>query len=191
MNKTKPTEELHKEKEEYKKYLIKKLIRAGLIKKQPVRLKQGEETQTYYDFKTIYGHPDLLNELADMLAEHIHQYTTCIAGAGYGGIPLATIIATKYNYNLTLIREKQKKQGLPGIFVGHQPNHNDYIAIVDDVCTSGKSIDDAVKKIEQTNAIITGTYVLLNRGSEDAINALFKPIDFTLCLHTIVEDKNK
>jgi orotate phosphoribosyltransferase len=89
-------------------------------------------------------------------------------GTAYKGIPIvvATSIALKNQYNLDIPysfnRKEEKKYGEKGCFVGVNIK-NRKIIILDDVITSGMSINHAIKIVEKEKAEISSIFVLLDR----------------------------
>lgn len=141
------------------------LKQLGIICREPVNLKNAGASDFYVDVKKAYGYPDVLNQIADALWEKIDKDVTCIATAGYGGLSPATVIASKHNVHLTLVRDKPKKHGKWGWIDGYVPNEQDRVAIVDDVFTTGESLREIIRVLQQlTKVKIVGCYVVCKRG---------------------------
>jgi len=79
------------------------------------------ETDIYFDLKEAYGKPEILNFIADSVYEKIDKETTCVAGKGFLGIPLAIAISSRHNLNLVLIRDKPKIYGTEKFIEGYIP----------------------------------------------------------------------
>ena len=115
----------------------------------PIKLKHGDISKFYVDVKKAYGSQEALNLLADCMYEIIDKRATCVAGEGYGGVPLATAIASRHGLKLTLVRDKPKQHGRISRLDGYIPVKGvDKVIIVDDVCTTGGSL-------KRVNEIIT------------------------------------
>ena len=66
-----------------------------------------------------------------------------ICGIPYGGLPIASYISTTYNKPMILLRDKTKDYGLQNRIEGNY-SIDDKCVIIDDVITSGKSIQEAI-----------------------------------------------
>ncbi|QCI19068.1 orotate phosphoribosyltransferase [Buchnera aphidicola] len=96
-------------------------------------------------------------------------------GPAYKGIPIvvSTSIALKNQYNLDIPysfnRKEEKKYGEGGQLIGGDIK-NKKIIILDDVITSGISINHSVKIIEKENSKISSIFVLLDRKEKKETN---------------------
>lgn len=89
-------------------------------------------------------------------------------GAAYKGIPIviATSIALKEQHNLDIPysfnRKEQKKHGEKGYLIGNEIRKK-RIIILDDVITSGISINQSIQIIKKEEGEISSIFVLLDR----------------------------
>lgn len=96
-------------------------------------------------------------------------------GPAYKGIPIvvSTSIALKNQYNLNIPysfnRKEEKKYGEKGQLIGENIK-NKKIIILDDVVTSGTSINNSINIIEKENSKISSIFVLLDRKEKTANN---------------------
>jgi len=96
-------------------------------------------------------------------------------GPSYKGIPIvvSTSIALKNQYNLNISyafnRKEEKKYGEQGQLIGGDIK-NKKIIILDDVITSGMSINHSIKIIEKENSKISSIFVLLDRKEKQESN---------------------
>lgn len=92
-------------------------------------------------------------------------------GTAYKGIPIvvATSIALKNQYNLNVPysfdRKEKKQHGEKGYLVGNEIRQKKII-ILDDVITSGISINRAVKIIKQEQGEISSIFILFDRKEQ-------------------------
>ena len=143
------------------------------IHRQSVMLKSGTRSDFYVDIKAAFGSPELLTLFARELAKRISKRATCIAGAGYGGLPLATAVAVKTNLPLVMVREQIKEHGTRQWLDGYVPGSRDRVAIIDDVYTSGRSLSHTEKVLVRTKAKIEGRYVVVNRSGREKSDVVF------------------
>lgn len=144
-----------------------KLRDHNVIIYEPVTLRGGEASHYYADIKKAYGDPELLAELAHATAENLDGQTTCLAAAGYGGLPLGAVVSQISGLPLAMVRDVEKNHGKQGLIEGHVPNAEDVVSVLDDVFTSGSSLSHTISTLEATGARIAGCHVILARGRAD------------------------
>jgi orotate phosphoribosyltransferase len=121
-----------------------------------VKLKHVPISDYYIDLKKMYGFPEVLEMLTEELWKIMNKNATCIAAQGYGGTPVASIIAKDYKLHLILVRDEPKQHGPKKgeMLDGYIPTEKDTVNVYDDVLTTGKSLDEIRKSIEPTGAKI-------------------------------------
>ncbi|MBI2582214.1 hypothetical protein HYV87_03775 [Candidatus Woesearchaeota archaeon] len=145
--------------------LIARLKGLQVVHHGEVQLSHGGISNLYFDFKQkAYGDAEAFYLINKYLGQQIPNRVNCIAGGGYGGIPLATGLSLMFWRNQTLVRDQPKEHGIKRIFEGYTPQEADKVAIVDDVFTTGRSLQKVVDLIVPTGAEIIGCYVILKRG---------------------------
>ena len=144
--------------------LIEELRQLDLIYKEEVELKHAGKSEFYVDIKKAYGYPDVTKLIYENIWEQIDKNTTCIAGEGYGGIPLAIDLSSRYNLKRSLIRKEEKKHGKISFFDGYVPTPEDRVSIVDDVFTTGGSLRKIIETLKPTGAKILGCHVVVKIG---------------------------
>ncbi len=149
---------------------IKKLtgmLRAvGVVRYEQVALKHAGNSAMYIDIKKAYGYPNVLVLLCKLMREKMDKRVDCIAAGGYGGLPLAGALAEKYNLKLTMVREKPKTHGRNVWIDGYIPKAGDKVWIVDDVFTTGESINQIVKILKSVKANVVGCSVVVVRTNK-------------------------
>ncbi|MBI4147578.1 orotate phosphoribosyltransferase [Candidatus Woesearchaeota archaeon] len=146
------------------KDLIARLKYLQIVHHGEVELSHGGASHYYIDLKKAYGNAEAFYLLAKRIGEKIPNKVSCIAGGGYGGLPLAAAVSTLYLRDLSLVRDEPKDHGIKRIIEGHVPTKEDKVAIVDDVFTTGKSLQKIIDIITPTRAEIVGCYVLVKRA---------------------------
>lgn len=144
--------------------LILRLKQLQIVQQGPVELKNAGASQYYIDIKKAYGDAEAFRLLVKNMGIIIPNQTTCIAGAGYGGLPLAAALSVMFDRNLVLVRDTPKDYGIIKPIDGYNPTAEDKIAIVDDVFTTGGSLRKIIQTLEPTGADILGCYVVVKRG---------------------------
>ena len=123
--------------------MIEELIKADCIKIGYFKLKNGQTSKYYYDMKNLISHPHLLKKIGDAIYEKIGSEFDLICGIPYGGLPIATYISTKYGKPMIMLRNQEKDYGTQKRIEGTYSSTNRCV-IIDDVITSGGSLQEAV-----------------------------------------------
>jgi orotate phosphoribosyltransferase len=147
-----------------KQELLTKIKKAEIVKSGQFKLRSGITSNLYLDVRKLFGDPNLLFAISDTIRKILPDDTTCIAGSGYGGLPLATAVALASKVRLAAVRNETKGHGIKKSIEGHLPNKNDKIVIVDDLFTTGSSILSTVKELKKTGAKIIGAVVVIKRA---------------------------
>lgn len=150
-----------------KNELLKQLCDAGIIHRERVTLRSGEVSDFYCDIKKAYGDPALLNALADALGQMLPPGTTCVAGSGYGGLPLAAVIASRHKLAFVGVRASEKSYGKAGAITGCVPQPHDEVVIIDDVLTSGSSIKETYGALQQEHISARCALVVVARAEPE------------------------
>ena len=159
--------------ESYKKGFIEFMVDCGVLKFGEFTLKSGRKSPFFMN-AGLYVTGSQLEKLGEYYAKAIHDnYGTdfdVLFGPAYKGIPIgvATAIAFHKLYGKEIRycsnRKEIKDHGDAGILLGSPIKDGDKIVIIEDVTTSGKSIEETFPIImEQGNVEILGLMVSLNR----------------------------
>lgn len=159
--------------EQYKQEFIEFMVDSGVLKFGDFTLKSGRKSPFFMNAGG-YVTGAQLRRLGQYYAKAIHENYgedfDVLFGPAYKGIPLsvATTIAFSELYGKEIRycsnRKEIKDHGDTGILLGSRINDGDRIVIIEDVTTSGKSIEETFPVIQaQADAKITGLMVSLNR----------------------------
>lgn len=148
-----------------KSILIEKLKSIGVIQQANLTLRSGETSNVYCDIKKAYGCPDTMQLITKLVGETMPAGTTCVAGSGHGGIPLAAVVSFYFGKKFSAIRGAVKNHGLPKLIDGYVPDQSDRVCIVDDVLTSGTSITETYGVLRGMGITRIFAVVLVRRGS--------------------------
>ena len=165
-----------KKKEQYtymKNEIIKELFKTNCIKLGHFTLKSGEVSKYYYDMKNIISNPSLLKQIGDELYNLLDDFDI-ICGIPYGALPIATYISTQYNKPLIYIRDKQKEYGTQKMIEGEYKKQ-DRCVIIDDVITSGRSLEEEIEKLKDKVTIVD-VAVIMNRQQNPQCSMKFKSL---------------
>ena len=159
--------------EQYKKEFIEFMIDCNVLKFGDFVTKSGRKTPFFVN-TGFYRTGSQLKRLGEYYAQAIHDHFgfdfDVLFGPAYNGIPLsvaATIaISEKYDKDIRYCsnRKEVKDHGDTGILLGSKIKDGDRVMIIEDVTTSGKSMEETVPKVRgAANVEIVGLMVSLNR----------------------------
>lgn len=148
------------------KGLERQLKDGGFIRQGDFVLKSGRRSPVYCDIKGAMGNPTLFARMVRALSKEMDVHVTCIAGAGYGGLPLAAAVAKHMKLPLVMVREQSKDHGTGRMVEGYHPGPNDRVGIVDDVYTHGTGMAHIEHVLRKRNTPVTGRVVVVDRSDE-------------------------
>ena len=171
--------------EQYKEEFIEFMVESNVLKFGDFTLKSGRKSPFFMN-AGAYVTGSQLRRLGQYYAKAIHDHYgddfDVLFGPAYKGIPLsvATTIAFSELYGKEIRycsnRKEIKDHGDTGILLGSKIKDGDRIVIIEDVTTSGKSIEETFPIIQAQGKLeILGLMVSLNRmerGKGDKMTAL-------------------
>lgn len=153
-----------------------------MVRRQNVQLRSGVQSDVYFDIKASFGRPDLLAAYGQGLADLLSADVTAVAGLGAGGHALATAVSLQAQLPLVIVRGQPRSHGLARQIEGYQPGSDDQVAVVDDVLTTGSSLERTVAILMTlTPARVTDFAVVVRRPPPDYlpyVKALLRAADF-------------
>ena len=171
--------------EQYKEEFIEFMVESNVLKFGDFTLKSGRKSPFFMN-AGAYVTGSQLRRLGQYYAKAINDHYgddfDVLFGPAYKGIPLsvATTIAFSELYGKEIRycsnRKEIKDHGDTGILLGSKIKDGDRIVIIEDVTTSGKSIEETFPIIQAQGKVeILGLMVSLNRmerGKGDKMTAL-------------------
>ena len=162
---------------EYKQEFIEFMLTSDVLKFGDFTLKSGRKSPFFMN-AGAYVTGEQLKKLGEFYAKAI-VYTygldfDVLFGPAYKGIPLAVVTAialhTLYGKEVRYCsdRKEAKDHGADkGKFLGTKLKDGDRVVMIEDVTTSGKSMEETVPKVrEAANVDIVGLMVSLNRNEK-------------------------
>ena len=159
--------------EQYKQEFIEFMVESDVLKFGDFTLKSGRKSPFFVN-AGAYVTGSQLKRLGEYYAKAIHDNYgddfDVLFGPAYKGIPLsvATTIAFSELYGKEIRycsnRKEVKDHGDTGILLGSKIKDGDKVVIIEDVTTSGKSIEETFPIVKaQGDVEIIGLMVSLNR----------------------------
>ena len=180
--------------EQYKKEFIEFMIDCQVLKFGDFVTKSGRKTPFFVN-TGYYRTGSQLKKLGEYYAKAIHESFgsdfDVLFGPAYKGIPLSvtTAIALSEEFDTDVRycsnRKEVKDHGDVGILLGGPINDGDRVMMIEDVTTSGKSMEETVPKVRgAANVEIVGLMVSLNRmevglsGTKSALDEIKEKYGF-------------
>lgn len=159
--------------EQYKREFIEFMVESKVLKFGEFTLKSGRKSPFFMN-AGAYVTGTQLRKLGEYYAKAIHDNYgldfDVLFGPAYKGIPLtvATTMAISELYGKDIRycsnRKEVKDHGDTGILLGSRLQDGDRVVIIEDVTTSGKSIEETFPVLkEQADVEVKGLIVSLNR----------------------------
>ncbi len=210
--------------EDYKREFIEIMVESQVLKFGQFTLKSGRKSPFFMN-AGAYVTGSQLRRLGQYYARAIHDHYgedfDVLFGPAYKGIPLSVAATMAFSelYGRDIRycsnRKEEKDHGDAGILLGSPIKDGDRVVIIEDVTTSGKSIEETLPILKaQGDVEIVGLMVSLNRmergkGDKSALeeiqelygfkaNAIVTMADVVECLYNreclgqvVIDDKLK
>ena len=159
--------------EQYKQEFISFMAECGVLKFGEFTLKSGRKSPFFMN-AGLYITCSQLFKLGKYYAQAIHEHYgdgfDVLFGPAYKGIPLSVAAAIAYSelygkeVRYCSNRKEAKDHGEKGILLGSSLKDGDRVVIIEDVTTSGKSIEETFPIMKaQADVEIIGLIVSLDR----------------------------
>ncbi|MDD6157255.1 MAG: orotate phosphoribosyltransferase [Lachnospiraceae bacterium] len=172
--------------EQYKQEFIEFMVESDVLKFGDFTLKSGRKSPFFMN-AGAYVTGSQLKKLGEYYAKAIHDNYgddfDVLFGPAYKGIPISVVTAIAYSelYGKEIRycsdRKEEKDHGADkGSFLGSKLQDGDRVVMIEDVTTSGKSMEETVPKVRgAADVTIVGLMVSLNRmevGQGGEVSAL-------------------
>ena len=160
--------------EAYKKEFVDFMVESDVLKFGEFTLKSGRKSPFFMN-AGAYVTGSQLKRLGEYYAKAIHDTYgddfDVLFGPAYKGIPISVVTAIAYSelYGKEIRycsdRKEEKDHGADkGSFLGSKLKDGDRVVMIEDVTTSGKSMEETVPKVRSAADVeIVGLMVSLNR----------------------------
>lgn len=143
--------------------MIVELARRGFIKFGNFKLSSGLESPFYVDLRGVLGEPDLLRWVISQYISILARVEfDVVAGVAMGSIPYGSILGYLLGKPIAYARPEAKGHGL-GRQVEGADVANKKVVVVDDVLTTGSSIEGAINAIKNAGGFVVSAVVFLDR----------------------------
>lgn len=190
--------------ESYKEEFIRFMVESNVLKFGDFTLKSGRKSPFFMN-AGAYVTGSQLRRLGQYYAQAIHAHYgdafDVLFGPAYKGIPLSVATAMAYSelygkeIRYSSNRKEVKDHGDTGILLGSSIQDGDRVVIIEDVTTSGKSIEETYPILQAQGKVeIVGLMVSLDR-MERGIHSTASALDeiqekYGFCANAIVTMKD-
>ncbi|KAL6049893.1 Uridine 5'-monophosphate synthase [Balamuthia mandrillaris] len=156
--------------------VVLKLHEHGAIKLGQFKLKSGVTSPIYVDLRVVPSYPATMQLLVEVMwdkfiKEVSSEQAELVCGVPYGALPLASCVALKYGVPMIVCRKEMKakdygtKNEVEGVYSQGQA-----AVVMEDVMTSGGSIQQTVEGLRRNGLKVEHAVVFLDREQGGAKN---------------------
>jgi orotate phosphoribosyltransferase len=138
---------------------------------EPVRLASGEMSRDFVDAKLAVDDPEDLETVGAAMAAAAHDRGIefdAVGGLVLGAVPFTFAVALAARCRWFLIRKEPKGRGTNRWAEGARIGPDTRVMLVDDVITTGGSIELAYERVQMAGAEVVFATALVDRGDRAA-----------------------
>ena len=155
--------------------------KSGAVLKGHFLLTSGLHSPIYWEKFQVLQYPEYTQQLCGMIAKHFRdQNIQVVAGPTTGGVILAYDVARQLNVR-GIFAEKIEGSTGRTFRRGFTIAPGERVLLVDDILTTGGSIQETIAPIKQTGGLLVGIGVLVDRAA--------KALDFGVPLFSCVRSE--
>ena len=150
-------------------------IKNKIIQLKEILCSSGVKSPYYCDFRMMLNFNDKLNEIVELMKSVVEEEWNNVSfesgentelnrvgSVPLGAVPFATLLGQSMNKPSLMVRKEAKKYGKKNIIEG-QMKVDDNVVMVEDVITTGGSVIEAVKKVENRGGNVKMIVCILDR----------------------------
>ena len=175
------------------------LHKNGIIKFGDFTLASGKKSSYYVDLRLVPSYPIEFRKMVKYLEQRISEEVgldnfDSIVSVPTGGLVIASALAIETVKPLIYVRSKPKDYGTSKSVEG-KIHDGMKVVMIDDVATTGGSVVNALKSLNEVNIKVNDAYVIVNRmeGADKAMEELgvkmHSVIDILQITEALVEQK--
>ena len=154
---------------------------SGAVLKGHFLLTSGLHSPIYWEKFQVLQYPEYTQQLCGMIAQHFHDKNVqVVAGPTTGGVILAYDVARQLNVR-GIFAEKTEGSNSRTFRRGFTISPGERVLLVDDILTTGGSIQETIAPIKQAGGLLVGIGVLVDRSA--------KALDFGVPLFSCVRSE--
>jgi orotate phosphoribosyltransferase len=143
------------------------LYKNNIIKFGNFTLSSGKNSSYYIDLRLVPSYPQQFRKMIKNLQDLIDKKTglenfDALVSVPTGGLVIASALAIETIKPLIYVRNKSKDYGTSKLIEGKlSPNMK--LVMIDDVATTGNSVLNGIKQLQEAGSMISESYVIVNR----------------------------
>jgi orotate phosphoribosyltransferase len=143
------------------------LYKNNIIKFGNFTLSSGKNSSYYIDLRLVPSYPQQFRKMVKNLQDLIDKKTglenfDALVSVPTGGLVIASALAIETVKPLIYVRNKSKDYGTSKLIEGKlSPNMK--LVMIDDVATTGNSVLNGIKQLQEAGSMILESYVIVNR----------------------------
>jgi len=149
------------------------IARLGMFRVGRFRLSSGLESPYYIDLRKLYSYPHLAKLVAEEMLNRFNlRRFEMVVGVATAGIALAAYIGSLAGVPVGYVRSERKGHGTQSVVEGVVEGRR--VVIVDDVATTGSSIENAYRALVEQGARPMAAAVVVDReqGARERLERL-------------------
>lgn len=138
----------------------------------------GVYSSVYINLKAAVSNPSSRIKIAKYLAERVANLgVDYVCGMELGGCYFASHVADALNAELLFYRKSDKKYNIKNCFAGNVPRPDSHVLIVDDVLSSGNTIQRVVRELTEIGCVVTSVSIFSYCWDEEIAHNLKVSVD--------------
>lgn len=147
-----------------KQTLAKKVVEVAHLKGE-FKLRSGQISNEYFDKYRFEARPELLKEIAKLMAPLVPKDTEVLAGLEMGGIPIATALSLQTGIPAAFVRKEAKTYGTCQLAEGADIKGKK-VLVVEDVITTGGQVLISTNDLRERGAKIDAVLCAILRNPD-------------------------
>ena len=146
------------------------------------QLTSGKHSEWYFEKIRLIEKPAVLEKIVDLLVEKMRRENAdfdYVVSPAYGAIAIGFLAALKMGKKFAFTQRLEKKMAFRSGWAGLEPGAR--AVIVEDILTTGGSLQEVVESLRQRSITVAGIYVLVDRTA-GAVLIEGKPVGSLLAL---------
>ncbi len=168
--------------------MIDDFVKKDIVQYGDFQLKSGKRSNIYINLKKIISFPDLHGLICSKIALKIKSNVDLICGTPYGAISFASYISITENIPMIFLRKETKDYGTKQLIEGNYLS-GQTVVLIEDVTTTGNSVIDAAKKLEEQGLNVIQIITIVSRSDDKLIKYNTIPIEYLFHLQDLLPKK--